>query len=123
MINHIRYYIGSGLDPYENPATEKHLPESVEPGQCILYFWQNENTVVIGRNQNPWTECRLTLLEQEERKLARRLSGGGAVFHNKGNLNFTFPVCTDALQQAVRSGIDQPDIAGVLCQTLSEQGL
>ena len=77
-------------DPYLNLAVETYLTDHQEEGMVTMYLWRNERTVVIGLNQNPFTECDVKRLNDEGGHLMRRRTGGGAVYHDLGNLNFSF---------------------------------
>ena len=86
----IRVLISETYDPWFNLATEDYIFREMDPDHHILFLWRNDNTVVIGRYQNPWAECDIRKMDEDKVKLARRQSGGGAVFHDLGNTNFTF---------------------------------
>lgn len=86
-----RIIVSEETEPYFNLALEEELLHTEHTGTW-LYLWQNKDTVVVGRNQNLYRECNMEYLCQNNICAVRRLSGGGAVFHDLGNLNYTFLV-------------------------------
>lgn len=86
----LKTIISNRFDPFLNLAVEDWLFQHCEKSSVVCYLWRNERTVVIGQNQNPYAECNVDLLEGEGGHLMRRTTGGGAVYHDVENLNFTF---------------------------------
>jgi lipoate-protein ligase A len=88
MANYI--YVSPTGDGWKNLAVDEWFLDNLSPEDMLLYFYVNQNAVIIGKNQNPWRECNLAAMEADNVQLVRRVSGGGAVFHDGGNLNFSF---------------------------------
>ena len=86
----LQVVISEQYNPYVNLAVETWLTEHQEEGTVTMYLWKNERTVVVGLNQNPFAECDVKRLNDEGGHLMRRRTGGGAVYHDLGNLNFSF---------------------------------
>jgi len=83
-------YLSQVHNPIENFAIEEAIFFEPSSHRHSLMLWVNDPCVVIGRNQNPWREAHLHHLEEDGIPLIRRISGGGTVYHDLGNLNFSF---------------------------------
>ena len=81
---------GNSHDPSLNLAAEEYVIRNITPKEEILLFYINGPSIIIGRNQNTIQEINTDYVEEHGIKVVRRLSGGGAVYHDKGNLNFSF---------------------------------
>ena len=86
----IQIIIGNQYNPHLNLAVESSLFDDGDADVITMFLWKNQQTVVYGYNQNPFTECNVDLLLSEGGHVARRRTGGGAVYHDLGNLNFSF---------------------------------
>lgn len=79
-----------GMEPYRNMATEEYL--LMTAGEAAVMLWRNRPAVIIGKNQDARAEVDFAFAEAHGIKVVRRLTGGGAVFHDTGNINYTFVV-------------------------------
>ncbi|MBR1758808.1 MAG: lipoate--protein ligase [Lachnospiraceae bacterium] len=114
-IKRIRVFETDATDPHRNLAVEETLLSVVKDDELILYLWQNDHTIVIGKNQNPWLECKVADFLNDGGKIARRITGGGAVYHDGGNLNFSFI--------AAKENYDQAKQFAVICRAVQSFGI
>ncbi|MEQ8625876.1 MAG: lipoate--protein ligase [Vicingaceae bacterium] len=75
-------------DPYFNIATDEYIFKHIKE-DCFM-LWRNDNAIIVGKHQNTLAEINVDYVKEKDIKVVRRLSGGGAVYHDLGNLNFSF---------------------------------
>jgi lipoate---protein ligase len=82
--------LNESLDPRFNLALEEYVLKYLPSEEDFIFLWQNANSVIIGRNQNTIEEVNSTYVKEHDVQVVRRITGGGAVYHDLGNLNFSF---------------------------------
>ena len=105
------FIVSNQTNPYWNIAVENYLLSLPETDTVTMYLWRNRRTVVIGQNQNPFSECNVEALEADGGYLMRRKTGGGAVYHDDGNLNFSFVVPKALYNQTRQFAVIQRAVA------------
>ena len=105
-------------DPAFNLAMEEYFFEAMPRDRSYFMTWQNDNAIIIGKHQNTLSEINLPFVQSHGIRVVRRLSGGGAVYHDLGNLNFTFITDAEANQQVDLRRFCQP-----IADTLSSLGV
>lgn len=85
----MKIVISNEYNAAHNLALEEYLARTAREENAVLFLWQNEKSVIIGRNQNPYMECDMSYADNNRIPVVRRMSGGGAVFHDRGNLNYS----------------------------------
>ena len=109
----MRYYLETGqTDPAYNLAFEEYVLLNKKEGDFLL-LWQNENAVIVGRNQNTEEEIDRAFVEAHGVKVVRRVTGGGAVYHDLGHLNYSFITDCGVFDQAAMSAFTEPVVAAL----------
>jgi len=117
--NRKMYYIeGTETNPAFNLALEQYAFDVLSLDKDIFMLWQNSDTVIVGLHQNTAQEINKNFIDKENIPVIRRLSGGGAVFHDKGNLNFTF-----ITSEPDEDKIDFASSCKPIADALSEMGI
>jgi lipoate-protein ligase A len=109
----MKYYRLHTKDPYYNLAVEEYL---LDLGEDAVMLWQNEPSVVIGVNQNMRAEVDMSVLRERGVHPVRRITGGGAVYHDDGNVNYTFIGKNDG-------GIDFQKFSSPIIEALASLGV
>ena len=95
----LQYVVSNQTNPFWNVAVENYLLSRDVEDTVVMYLWKNRRTVVIGQNQNPFSECNVEALLADGGYVMRRTTGGGAVYHDDGNINFSFVAPPDLYSQ------------------------
>lgn len=119
----MKIYINTNTDPYFNLASEEYLLEHSDGD--IFLLWRNSPAVIIGKNQNAFAEINFDFTRKNGIKVVRRLTGGGAVFHDLGNVNFTFisPAGGELAKGIREGGLDFAHFTKPVVEALSGLGV
>ncbi len=119
----MKIYINESTDPYYNLAAEEYL--LCHTSGDIFFLWRNSPTVVIGKNQNAFAEIDTRFTKEHNIAVVRRLTGGGAVFHDLGNVNFTFisPAGGELAEGIREGGLDFGHFTRPIIDALNSLGI
>lgn len=113
----MRYLKNPCTDPYFNMAFDEYCLEQLVIDEPVFYLWQNRPSVIIGANQEVHTEVNIDYLQTNDIALVRRVTGGGAVYHDEGNLNYTIVGRSEDLER------NYPEYTRYLLQALQKLGV
>ena len=108
------YYESPTTDPYENLAIEEHLFETLPAGAGLFILWQNSDAVIVGKYQNTAEEIHAAYVREHGVAVVRRMSGGGAVYHDLGGLNYPLILDEESPDDADQNAVWQQCMAPLL---------